>query len=301
MTRRFLPLAFLFALMACESETAGPAGPNPGNTGLSARIDGAAWSPDLPVTAVNGAAGLYSISGFKSAGYTMVFQLANITGPGTYALGVDHTVFGGAVTLSRPPSSGWSTPLNGAAGELIINTLTATRMAGTFHFDAAPLLTGTTGNPRVTDGVFDLPVSGTGGVALANQGNKVTGTMGGTSFAASSALATITNVGINSPLLTITATNGTRSISIGIAGMTGPGTYALSSTTPVRSIGSSGIPGNLLATWASQGAGGSGVVQITSVTSSRIIGSFNATLVALGGGATGNLTVTGNFDMARLF
>jgi hypothetical protein len=38
--------------------------------------DGAAWSPDLPVAAINGAAGLYSTSGFKSTDIAMVFQLA---------------------------------------------------------------------------------------------------------------------------------------------------------------------------------------------------------------------------------
>jgi len=62
-----------------------------------------------------------------------------------------------------------------------------------------------------------------------------------------------------------------------------------------------GVPGNPMATWASQVAGGSGSVQVTSVTASRIVGSFSATLVPIAGGATGNLAVSGNFEIGRLF
>jgi hypothetical protein len=145
---------------------------------------------------------------------------------------------------------------------------------------------------------MDIPVAGTGGLAPANLGSKVTGTIGG-AFSAAAATATITNAGGSNPVLTLVANNSLRSMTISLANMTGPGAYPLSSTTPVRSIGVTGAPGNLLATWASLAPGGGGTVVISSVTTSRIVGTFTATLVPLGGGATGNLSISGTFDMGR--
>jgi hypothetical protein len=300
MTRTPAVLLLLGVLIGCGggSDTTDPGGNPGGITNFTAKIDGVAWAPTTAVTAINPSPGLYSLSALRVGGanaYTMVFQLYNIRGPGTYQLGAITSVFGGSANLSLPPSGGWSTPLNGTAGELVITTLTPTRMVGTFRFDAEPQA-GSTGTRNVTEGVMDIPISGTGGVAAANQGSKLTGNIGGT-FAAAG-VNHILGTGSN-PTLTITATNGTRNLTISLANMTGVGTYALSAATPVRSVQVSGQPGNLTATWGSQVAGGSGSVEITSVTATRIIGSFNATLAALAGGASGTLTASGSFELGR--
>jgi hypothetical protein len=294
-------LALLLALAACKSDSATGPGGTDGLPAFTAKIDGTAWQATFAVTAQNPTPGLYSITATRTTGsnaYTMVFALYNIRGPGTYALGVAPNVFGGTAQLSQAPSSGWATPLNGVAGEIVITTLTATRMVATFQFTAEPILSGTTGTKVVTEGKLDIPVAGTGGVAPDNAGSRVTGSVGG-AFSAAGATATITNVGGSNPIFTLVANNSVRGLSISLANMTGPGTYALSATTPIRTIGVTGTTGNLLATWASQGAGGSGSVTISSLTATRIAGTFNATLVPLGGGATGNLTVSGTFDMGR--
>lgn len=280
------------------SDTTDPGGEPNGITNFTARIDGAAWAPTTAVTAINPSPGLYSITAFRVGGaipYTMVFQLYNIRGAGTYQLGAIPSVFGGSANLSLPPSGGWSTPLNGTAGELVISSLTATRMVGTFRFETEAL-SGSTGTRSVTQGVMDIPVSGTGGVATANQGSKLTGNIGGAYAAAG--VSHILGVGAN-PTLTISATNATRNLSISIANMNGPGTYTLSATTPIRSVQVSGQPGNLTATWGSQVTGGSGSVEITSMTATRIIGTFTATLAPISGGATGTLTASGSFELGR--
>jgi hypothetical protein len=294
----------LVTLAACGgSSPAAPGGGNPNLPNMSAKIDGVLWEPTLAVQAVNFAPGLYTITAFRNTGansYTMVLSLYNIKGPGTYPLGVITTVFGGSAVLSLPPSGGWSTPLNGTAGVIVITTLTATRMVATFNFDTAPLQAGSPGNPKVTEGRLDIPVTGTGGFALANQGSKMSGNIGGT-FVASAVAGSLTNAGGSNPIFTLVANNGTRSITMSIANMTGQGTYPLQATTPVRSIQTSGMPGNLTATWGSQLAGGSGSITISSVTADRFIGSFTGTLMPVAGGATGSLPVSGTFELARLF
>lgn len=300
MPRSLAALVLLGAVVGCGggSETTDPGGEPNGITNFTARIDGAAWAPTTAVTAINPSAGLYSITAFRVGGanpYTMVFQLYNIRGPGTYQLGAIPSVFGGSANLSLPPSGGWSTPLNGTAGELVISSLTATRMVGTFRFETEAL-SGSTGTRSVTQGVMDIPVSGTGGIAAANQGSKLTGNIGGAYAAAG--VSHILGVGAN-PTLTITATNATRNLTISIANMNGPGTYTLSATTPIRSVQVSGQPGNLTATWGSQVTGGSGAVEITSMTATRIIGTFTATLAPIAGGAAGPLTASGSFELGR--
>ncbi|MSR21019.1 MAG: hypothetical protein EXR91_08575 [Gemmatimonadetes bacterium] len=179
----------------------------------------------------------------------------------------------------------------------MITTLSATQMVGTFQFTTTEL-TGPASTKTVTQGVFDIPVSGTGGVvsATGNQGNSLTGNVGGT-FVASSALATVAG---GTPVLTIVGNNGVRTVSISLGNMTGPGTYTLSATAPSRTINVGGAPSIPLAAWMSELTGGSGSVIITSVTGTRIMGTFTATLISVpASGAIGNLAVSGTFNMGR--
>ena len=293
-------LLLLTATAACGGNSpTNPGGGGNGVTNFTAKIDGADWNAEFAVTAINGAAGTYSITALRTSGsnnFSMVFTLYNITGPGTYPLGVGVFAFGGTALISQVGTDGWSTPLNGVAGQIVITTLSATQMVGTFAFTATPLLGGAGASKVVTQGVFDIPVSGTGGVVstTGNQGSSLTGNVGGT-FVAASALATVTGA---TPVLTIVANNDVRTVSISLANMTGSGTYTLSATTPVRTIQA----GNMLgAGWTSGLTGGSGSVIITSVTATRIMGTFTATLIPVpASGASGNLAVSGTFNMGRL-
>ncbi len=292
--------ALLVAVAACSSGTTDPVGGgiDPALPNLTAKIDGVQWQATLAVTVQNQAPGLYSITGFRSTGtnaYTMVLSLTNIKGPGTYALGVGVQIPGGTGLLSLAPSGGWSSALNGASGEIVITTLTATRMVATFRFTATPQA-GSTGSREVTEGKIDLPVAGTGGVALANQGSIVSGTLATGAFNASAASVILSGAAPNQTL-GIAANNGTQTLSITIAGFSGAGTYQSSNANPLRQVGVSGIGGNLTAGWNTS-IGGSATVVVTSFTASRIIGTVSGSL-SPGLGASGTVAVNASFDLAR--
>jgi hypothetical protein len=294
---RLLRVVLVLALAACGGGD-GPTNPfADGVTNFTAKIDGVAWNAEFAPVASNPQAGMYVISGIRTQGsaYTIVLNLNNITGTGAFPLGVNLTAFGGYALLSDA-SVGWSTPLDGASGEVVITTLTATRIVGTFEFVAEPVV-GTGVTREVTDGQFDITLTGTGGVALPNQGSSVTGTIGG---AFTSAQAThVLSIG-GTPTLTIVANNTDRSVSMSIANMTGAGTYTLSGSAPIRTIyANADLANNPTAVWRSDQAAGSGEVIISSVTADRIVGTFTATLAPFSGGAAGNLSVSGSFSLGR--
>ena len=296
--RRVATLLLCTLVAACGGgDPTNPGGGGGGITNFTAKIDGVDWAPEFAVTAINPTPGFYSITAVKTMGannYTMVLQVFNITGPGTYPLGVTVQMIGGTAQLSQAPSSGWGTPGSGAAGQVVITTLSATQMVGTFEFTATPLM-GSAVNKTVTQGQFDIPVSGTGGLAAANQGSTVTASLGGQAFTAATGSIILTTGG--NPVLTIVATNLTRNITISLADMTGAATYTLSTSSPVRTIQVGDGTGMV---WTSGTTGGSGSVTISSVTAQRIIGSFTATVIGFLGGATGPMTVSGNFSMGRI-
>lgn len=291
-------VASLVLLNACGGDTATPSGNNNNTSGpMSATVNGTAWTANSASAVAT--SNLIVITGLRltAPNYTMSITLYNVGSTGVYPLGMNVTMFGGTVVVSSPTLGGWNTPLTGAAGEINITTLSSTRIAGTFSFTATPQ-SPTTGNLTVTNGAFDMPLSGTVPVIAANAGNKLSATIGGLPFNAGTATSSVTS-GTNGSVA-ILGNNIDRSLGITLSGVTATGTYALSAT-PARTISVSGVAGNPLPTWASQLTGGSGTVTITTFSASRIIGTFSATLVPLGSGATGNLTVTGSFDMGRLF
>jgi hypothetical protein len=294
-----LALGALTGLLACGGgTTTDPDGPGAGLPNFIAKVNGASWQATLGTTVQNPQAGLYSITGFQATGgsqYTIIFQLYHIKGPGTYKLGVGVGVPGGTAIMSLAPSGGWSTPLNGASGELVVTTLTATRMVANFHFTASPQ-SGSGAPLQVTDGELDLVVQGTGGVALPNQGSIVTGSLGGVPLYASNAASLISGSAPNESF-TLTANNGTQSITMTLQGWAGAVTYVSSNNLPIRQIGVSGIDGNLTHTW-STAVGGSVTVNVTTFSSTRIIGSFTGTL-SPGPGASGSIAISGNFDLGR--
>lgn len=301
MHRSRVCLALLLAIVTgCASSTTDPAtgGVDPTLPNFAAKIDGAQWQATLATTVQNPAAGLYSITGFRLSGanqYSMVITLYNIKGPGTYALGVGPQIPGGTGLLSLAPAGGWTSTLNGVSGEIVISTLTATRMVATFKFTATPQA-GSTGTHEVTEGTLDLAVAGTGGVALANQGSVVTGTLASTAFYAAAASAIVSGAAPNQTL-TIVGNNSTQTLSISITGFSGAGTYQSSNANPIRQVGVSGIGGNLLAAWSTS-IGGSATVTVTAFTATRITGSYTGSL-SPGPGASGTVAVNGTFDMGR--
>jgi hypothetical protein len=288
--------SFVTLLAACGSD-AGPCTSSCGTSGpMKASINGTDWVATTGAAVGIGSGGI-TLSGIRvgEPAYTLSFQLYNILGTGIYEIGSSPNMNGGSAVVSRVPSGGWSTPLNGESGEINITTLTSARIAGTFSFIAQPLA-GTTGTMNVTSGSFDLPITGTVGSVPSNGGNSLSATISSTAFNAGDASLIYTSGA--SPTLTISATNVTRNIGISLANVTGPGTFTLSAS-PLRTIQVTGAINTPGATWGSQVNGGSGSVNVTALSADRIVGTFTATLAPVGGGATGNLTLTGSFDMGR--
>lgn len=304
---RPLAVGLAIALASCGTDGTGPDGSE--GPGMSARINGTRWDATYTL-AVNGGPGQFHISGNAGNGrYGISLQLGHVTGADTFALGVGTEMVGGRAVVTSDVAgsvlndSVWTTDLPGFGGDVIITTLTPTRIAGTFSFVTAyeGLISapgvGTATDRAVTQGAFDIPLAAGGaGLASGATGYRLEGTIGGTPYRAQN-MAMIWPAGPN-PTFALTA-GGVSALSISLAEMPGPGTYALDSLAPVRTISVIGRPGLPLARWSSNAPGGSGSVVITSVTPERIQGTFTATLAAVAGGASGTLAVSGAFDLGR--
>lgn len=263
---------------------------------MTATIDGQAFSADQSAgaaAATSSGVSVYTITGTHVAGSTVqaiLLSLWNVGGPGTYPLGVNATNFGGIGSFVEGSSS-WTTPLSGVAGTLILTTLTSTRIAGTFSFNAASLGTPTT-TRSVSNGAFDLAISGTPGTVQPYQGSTMKATLGSTAWVGATIALVAKSGGVyawgGSSATGVTGGVFTN-VNITLSGVTGPGTYALGAGANSISVavGSTGYNSNV--------AGSSGSVVVTSVDANRLKGTFSATL-ASGGGAS--LSVSGGtFDI----
>lgn len=271
--------------------------PDPATGPMSASIDGQAWAADenlataLAVPLVPGSfivQGTHVLSG--SDALTLQMLLYNISGPGTYPLGVGPTVYGGSGLVSTA-AAGWGTPLSGAAGTVVITALTPSRIAGTFEYTAEASVGSATGTRVVTGGQFDLllgnatdplpPLPG-------NAGGFFRADVGGSSFNASTVAAST----VSSNLI-ITSTTEDRNVGIVLQSVTAPGDYALTTSAPSRTM--SVIELGSSVQWGA-GTGMTGTVSVTSLTGERAIGSFTATLAPVSG-TSSTLTLSGTFDV----
>jgi len=236
----------LAAVGACGGGgTNGGGGPPPGSGTMTATIDGQAFASDsqaATATAASTLPGSYFLTGTKvtsTTNYlTLTIALYNIAATGTYPLGVTSTIFGGHGGVFQVSGAGtvasWDTPLSGASGMVTVSTLTANRIAGTFAFTAAPTV-GSTSTRIVTDGSFDLPVTGSAGTMRPNAGSSMTARLNGTSWTA----AAVVIVGYSSGLLAFgggtSAGNPTYQLNFTLGPLTGPGTYPFTRLGPFMS------------------------------------------------------------------
>jgi hypothetical protein len=277
-----------FVIASCGSDSSGPSG---GGAGLSARIDGAQWQAGtlgFTVQTTSQPGGFY-IQGSSTTGGTATslnLMLSRITGPGSYPLGVNYSNSGGIATVTRG-AQGYSTPLSGAAGTVSITSITAARIAGTFSFQADPIVAGAGAAIAVTSGEFDVALPAGFTVAGADQaGSLVSGSIGGVAWNGATIVAT------GGTTLNFVAGNTTHMVSF-IGQIPGPGTYPLNATFPSRRITVQAIPGG--EGWSGSAAG-DGSITVTTYTATRAVGTFTGTLPRVG--ATGAaLTVSGTFNL----
>lgn len=276
----------------------GGGGPSGGGSGMTARIDGTSWTANQVQVTPGGASipGSVVILGIKVSGNStssISLTLGFISGPGTYPLGVNQgTSAGGTgIYLTTSPSSvqNRTTPLNGDAGTLVITSLTADHLEGTFEFVAEPILGSSfTGNRSITQGTLDIDLpSALAAVPAGNHGSSVSADLGGAAFNG----ATVVGLG------------GSGAFSFG--GSTDSLHVSFVTQTPVTTTGDYGLLTGFNVTvsdvklnhnWGGV-SGDSGKVTVTSLANGRIVGTFGGRLHSLGG-ATADLMVTdGSFDV----
>lgn len=292
----FIPVAII---PACGGDgSTGPGTDAPaGDSPFSATVEGVSWSASAatqqPMVVIG--AGWYTMTGFLGSGAdvrAIAIALMNIPGPGTYPLGTGANVPGGTATYAEA-AAGWSTlPLTGDLGEIVITRLDASRAAGTFHFVGHPTSGGATGTRTVTNGAFDLPVSGTVGPVPDRNRNILRATIAGEAWLGATAVTT------GNPATTLTwLGNDTRqTLNMTLRGITEPGTFDLSAggNTVTVSVGSGS--GGTPCCWSSTADGAAGTVIVTSVTASRCAGSFSFTIPPIPGtDATDPISVTDGF------
>lgn len=267
-----------------------------GNANFTASIDGTPWASLATSTQAtisnNAVFTLVGVSG-GSAPTAMSLTIYYVTAPGTYPLGVGGTVPGGLSTLTAG-AQGWSTPLSGSAGQVVVTAVSPTHITGDFNYDATPFLIGSTGTRHVLSGHFDLPVTGNGTLTVpANLGSKVGGTLGGNPWNA----ATVVTVSHpSSGTMTIGASNVDYSINMIISGFTGATTYNLN-TGVQRQVTLTRTTGGFV-TWGGSGGLSTGTVIVTSYTPTRVKGTYNISLQpGIASPGPGTMTLTGNFDV----
>jgi len=293
----------LGAMGACGgSGSGGGGGPPPGSGAMTATIDGQAFASDAQratATVSASAPGAYVLIGSKVASasdyVTVSVTLYNLAATGTYPLGVTGVVFGGvgSVTQQSGATFGtWLTPLSGASGTVTVSTLTSSRIAGTFSFTAAASLDPTS-IKSVTNGSFDLPVTGSAGTLPANAGNSMTARINGAQWTA----AAVAGVGYSSGTLTFggltTAGNPTYNVNFIIGSVTGPATYPYSTTGVTRRL----MVTSSTQVWSSQFTGATGAVVVTDLTTARVKGSFTATLPPASGTGAPLTIDNGSFNL----
>jgi len=262
---------------------------------MSARIDGVSWGA-ASTSALNLFVGQLEITGVSSD-YSVSLELAHVSAPDTFALGVGSSIIGGRgiVTWSFGDDTIWTTSAGNLGGEVIINTLTPSRVAGTFHFGAG-LFSNPASTRTVTQGTFDIPITGTSaGLSAGDTGHRIEGSVP-TAFIATNA--SLSWPATPSPTLSITA-GGFTNLLVSLENVPGTGTYALDTLPPLRSITVVSQPGAPAGQWTSARPGGGGSVIVTSVTPQRIRGTFSATVIALQSGTAASFPVSGVFDMGR--
>jgi hypothetical protein len=288
----------MVALGACGGgDSAGPSG----GSGFSAKVDGVAWDPEplgIVAQAVPGVPGALLLTGAQSisgGSFGLTITLYNISGPGTYPLGVSSEVFGGIGQVGQLGNS-WITENTGNEGSVTITKLTANRIVGTFAYTAEPGQNNSVGGTRVvTDGHFDLPFTGTLVPVPDNVGSSVTASLGDQSYTAWSVNGLLQD-NLGGAGFQFSSTTKEHGLSVLISGAITPGAvFTLSNTGPARLIGAGRNGGN--ADHCCWGGGSTGLdvgtITITSVSADRVQGTLTATLQPVSGKpATQPLVIT---------
>lgn len=156
---RHLVVVGLTALtLGCGGDDDDPTGPQaPRNAPMAAVIDGTPWAA-VSASASRSASDVIAFGG-TAADLTTISMALAATGPGTYAIPLAGLNFNVSNASSGEVWQALGMGQLGAvgSGSVTFTTLTSTRIAGTFTFQAPGAGT-TAGEKVVTQGSFDIPV-----------------------------------------------------------------------------------------------------------------------------------------------
>jgi hypothetical protein len=128
-----------------------------GDGNMSATINGVAWRSAKSGDRANRTNNFIAVVGLSVSNpiYTISLGIGTISGPGTVNL--DLTAGGnGSEAIISNTNGGWGTAFTGGKGTITVTTLTATRIVGTFSFDAPAGSGNATGVLQVRNGQFDV-------------------------------------------------------------------------------------------------------------------------------------------------
>jgi Family of unknown function (DUF6252) len=158
MTRAATTIASLglLAAIACggsdNNGTTGPNGTVTGDGNITASVNGTAWRSSKGADHASRSGTFVGISAANPP-YVLILGIGNAA-VGSFSLNL-ATGNGSSAIISNS-AGGWGTALSGGSGTITISVLTATRVAGTFSFDAVPASGSGTGTMQVRNGTFDL-------------------------------------------------------------------------------------------------------------------------------------------------
>ena len=158
---RRLPRSLLAAsavlAMACSSGSSSSTGPKGGTAGLSATINGASWLGSVGAVAtrtVEAGDTIVAIGGSNTGESIIIGMAFNDVGPGTYGIGAAGEPANANI---EEGSAGWVANITGGSGSITVDSITATRVVGSFQYTAVPVSgTPATGDIAVTNGKFAL-------------------------------------------------------------------------------------------------------------------------------------------------
>jgi hypothetical protein len=147
------------------SENANPLNPtpNPGtpNQGsMTALIDGVAWSagPGPAGCRLDGGLSQNGVLGLCGTDGRYQIGLGAPAAAGTYVLGVGAGSAGSAFVIQLPGGGSWGPTALQGSGRIVITSISATNVTGTFEFSGAAIVPPAIGVKTVTNGRFNLPI-----------------------------------------------------------------------------------------------------------------------------------------------
>jgi len=151
-------VALTLSLAGCGGDDgpAAPAGtgnPNPGTGTMTAFIDGVSWSA-VVTTGIN-QGGIVAIGGSNLNGLLAIGLAFAGTMEDTYPIGPGLIANGNVIGMA---GGSWIASSTSGSGSIVVQSLTATGVSGTFSFTAPATVAGTTPAVRtVTQGTFNVP------------------------------------------------------------------------------------------------------------------------------------------------